>query len=268
MSRIALDRLLVRAGRRAVGPIHASFGPGVHGVTSAELDDLALLEAGLTGAAACEGALRFEAPGARLLALGDLLPLPSGHGVRAFARAALGARGEAAVARAGVEGGVLTDRLAPHEAFALALALAEELPDVGAVLVPSPHTLLAPQEDRASARRLRALAACGVPVLVLLAPGLEPARWVDDLVTIDADGRASEPRSVATLARHVRAVTVRGEGLERMAARIVQRGFELAIDPRGRELTIRTPLGTELERAVTEAVAAHDGVIDEVVPCG
>lgn len=267
MSVLVLDRVLARYGRRAVGPIRATFGAGVHGIAVGSLDDLALLEGALAEGAHLEGSVRVEGDAARLLALGDLLPLPSGHTARGFAHLVAGERAAAVLARAGVDGSTLTDRLAAHEAFALAVALAEALPDVGAVLVPSPHRLVPPQEDRESARRLRALAARGFPVLVLLAPGLEPARWVDDLVTVDAAGRASEPRGVATLARPLRGVTVRGEGLERVAAHMVHRGFELALDPRGRELTVRSPLGAELERALTEAIAAHDGAIEEVVPC-
>jgi len=267
MSRLVLDRVVARAGRRSVGPIHASFGPGVHGIAAASLDDLVLLEGAISDGAHLEGAVRVEGEAPRLLALGDLLPLPGGHAVRSLVRLLVGERAAAVLAKAGVEPGALTDRLAAHEAFALALALAEALPDVGAVLVPPPHRLVPPHEDRASARRLRALAAEGLPVLVLLAPGLEPARWVDDLVTIDPAGRASEPRGVASLARPSRGVVIRGEGLERVATLMVQRGFELAVDPRGRELTVRSPFGPELERALTDAIAAHDGAVDEVVPC-
>jgi hypothetical protein len=268
MSRLVFDRVVVRGRGRVLGPIRASFGAGVHGIATHALKDLDLLEERFGGGAGrFEGSLDVEGPARRALFLGDLLPLPAGHVARRFASLTVGLCSDSVIARSGIDAASLTDHLAGHEAFAFALALAEELPEVGAIIVPSPHAIVAPQEEREAARRLRALAARGFPVVVLLAPALRAARWVDDLVTIDATGLASEPRTVAALTRTSHAFTVRGEGLERVAARMVHRGFELAIDPRGRELIVRSPLGVELERVLTEAIAAHDGAIDEVVPC-
>jgi hypothetical protein len=47
----------------------------------------------------------------------------------------------------------------------------------------------------------------------------------------------------------------------------VRGGFEFALDSSGTELTVRSARSSDLERALTDALADHTAPIDEVVRC-
>jgi hypothetical protein len=270
MRRLVFDRVVVRRGARAIGPITATFGPGLHGLSFARLEDLETLSRALTGRTpSIEGRLACDADGPRceLVSLGDLVPLPRGYGLARFARLMTPAGGHAVIARCGLEGGRMTDALGGLEALSFATSIVAVLEHVGAVLVPSPHTLVPATLEREGARLLRGLASAGLPVVVLLPPGLHDERFVDDVVRIDDDGRASPLTGARRRHELARGLRVRGEELTRLARHLVREGFAVGLDDDGRGLTLHATRLEEAERALTEALASHTGTIDEVSPC-
>jgi len=270
MSRLVLDRVVLRRGTRMIGPLSGVFGAGVHGVVTVDLDDRRALEETLgSGRGAFEGTMSAGHDGARatIVYLGDLLPLPRGYAAQTFATLLVGARATSVLARAGVAATARTESLAAREALAFALAIVAAMDDVGALIVPGPATFVAAHDEREAAARLRALAATGLPVLIFLGPGANEARWVDDVLVVDERGTASEARSVGALHTAVHAITVRGQGLDALASRMVRSGFEFALDSSGTELTVRAARSSDLERALTDALADHTAPIDEVVRC-
>ena len=270
MRRLVLDRVVVRRGARTVGPISATLGPGVHGIAVARLDDLATLEGSLAEAhPPCEGLVRCEAegPDAALVALADLLPLPPGHTLARLARLVANQHGDEALRRSGLDGDRLTHELASLEALAFALSLVAALPGAGALLVPSPHTLVSATLEREAARLLRSLAQAGFPVLVLLAPGLRAERFVDDVIDIDDAGLATSLASVNRHASGPRGLRVRGTDLDVLGQHLVRAGFSISLDDAGHELTLHAARLDEAERALTAALAGHSGSIEEVAPC-
>lgn len=176
-------------------------------------------------------------------------------------------RVDAVLARCSLEGGRLTNELGSLEALAFATSIVTEFDHVGAVLAPSPHTLLPATLEREGAKLLRGLASAGLPVVVLLAPGLHAERFVDDVVTVDEAGLASALTGARRRHELARGVRVRGEDLAHLAHRLVREGFAVGLDHEGRELTLHAARLEEAERALTEALASHVGRIDEVSPC-
>lgn len=270
MSRLVLDRIVLRRGARTLGPVSGSFGPGVHGVACVALDDRLALEETLGARAGTfEGSMSASHGGqsSAIAYLGDLLPLPAGYSASAFAKLFVGNAAADVLHRCGIDASTATHLLSSRDAFALALGLVGAMANVGALLVPGPPSLVSAHDEREAAARLRSLAAAGIPVLVFLGPGANEARWVDDLLLIDERGAASEPRSLTAFQAPVRSVTVRGNDLEALAARLIRSGFELALDAAGTELTVRSSKPYELERALTDALAEHPSRIDGVVRC-
>ncbi len=270
MKRIVFERVVVRRGTRSLGPLSATFGPGVHGLALARLEDLATLEGALArGAPAVEGTVRCETDGPRreLVSLSDLLPLPAGHTLERFAKLVVGSRSEAVLARSGLEAGRLTETLGALEALSFAVALVAEIDHAGAVLVPSPHTLVPATLEREAAKVLRGLAHAGLPVVILLAPGLQAPRFVDDLVAFDEAGLAGAPVGVSRRSERALGLCVRGNGLTALAQHMFREGFTVTLDEQGRELTVHAPRLEEAERTLTEALSTFDGAIEEVLPC-
>lgn len=270
MSHLVFDRLVVRTGTRVVGPVTATFGVGLHGLAFARLDDLETFERAISeGTPALEGRVRIEGADEPLplVFLSDLLPLPEGLSLGRLASAIVGDRAAAALSRSGLEAGRATEDLSPFEAFAFAVALVGELPTAGGVVVPSPHELVPATHERESARLLRSLAAMGLPVVVLLAPGLRASRFVDDVISVDEGGHAGPVSSAASPEEAEQGLRVRGDGLDALAHHLVRAGFSVALDESASTLTLHAPKRHEAERALTEALAAHEGSIDEVGPC-
>ena len=269
MSHLAFERVVVRRPGRILGPITATFGPGVHAIAAENLADLDALVLRLAiRRSGFEGTLRLDDDrGAVVMYLGDLLPWPSGHRAGNLARCLAGHQGGPALARAGIAAHRRTEDFAAPEAFALAAALIGSMPHVGAVLVPPPHTLVGAHDEAEAARALRRLAAAGVPVVVFLPRGAPPARWAEDVLRIDATGAASAPECASTLDVGHTALRVRGTGLEQLAPALALPGVEVALDDAGRELVVRSRHGLTLERALTDAIAGGAACIDEVIPC-
>ncbi len=270
MKRISFDRVFVRSGPRTIGPLTARFGPGMHGLAFARLDDLETLESSLTGEGPVhEGRVHFETDEGRLglVHLRDLLPLPPGYTLGRFARLIAGGREDVVIARCALGEHRRTNELGPIEALSFATALFAEIAEVGAVLVPAPSTFLPATFEREGAKILRRLASSGLPVVVLLPPGIRAERFVDDVVAFDDSGTARESTGVHGVRRDQHGLVVRGVGLAPLARGLVRQGLIVGLDDGGRELTVHASRVEEAERALTEALASHDGPIDEVRPC-
>ncbi len=270
MNQLVLDRIVIRHGKRSIGPISGVFGPGVHGLISSSLGDAALIEDALgRGSQTFEGRMRaVQNDGTKqIVFLGDIVPLPPGHKVASFARVILGEGGDAALRSAKLPKDARTDHLSSAAAFAFAVGLVRGLGEAGALVVPPPETLVSRADERVAAGLLRACAASGLPVFILLTPGTKVERWVEDVIVVNEDGAASVSAGVASLRAPALAVTVRGGHLEQVAARMLRSGIEIKLSQDARELVVRSRDGRAIDGLLTEAIAQHSGEIDEVVAC-